>query len=148
MQTHKKKRLLLRLCGGFLTFTSGLILICLLNWGTSVYIPLNIALGLAGITLCMVGMRLFLIATADDEPIQVTGSELGTIQLNSCCLVAYESETADGKKQFRLASSRPLSPEREAALIRYLAVEGFLISLWPEMKERIEDEAGWAFLGY
>jgi hypothetical protein len=95
----------------------------------------------------MLGMRLFLVVTADDEPIQVTGSELGTIQLNGCCLVAYESETGNGEKRFRLASSRPLSPEREAALIRYLAVEGFLVSLWPEMKERIEDEAGWAFLG-
>jgi hypothetical protein len=147
MQTHQKKRLLWRLCGGLLTSTSGLILICLPNWEISAYIPLSIALGLAGITLCMIGMRLFLVAAGDDEPIQVTGSELGNIQLNGCCLVAYESESVDGKRQFRLASSRPLSPKREAALIRYLAVEGFLVSLWPEMKERIEDEAGWAFLG-
>ena len=53
-----------------------------------------------------------------------------------------------GKSNFELTSSRPLSPEREAELIRYLAVEGFLVSLWPEMKERIEDETAWAFLGH
>jgi hypothetical protein len=85
-------------------------------------------------------MRLFLIATADDGPIQVTGSQLGTMQLNGCCLVAYEIETTDKIKHFRFASSPPLSLEREAASIRYLAAESFLVSLWPEIKERIEGE--------
>ena len=64
----------------------------------------------------------------------------------SLALKFYGSETSDAKKQFRLASYRTLSPEKEAALIRYLTMEGFLVSLWPEMKERIEEEAGWAFL--
>ena len=108
--------------------------------------PVNLALGLVGLTLCILGFSLFLIETEEDGlPTKVNGAELGSVQLNGYCLVAYESETADGKKEFRLASRRPLTPQREAALIRYLAAEGFLGSLWPEMKDRIEDEAGWAF---
>lgn len=147
MRTRKKKRILLQTCGGFLSLISGFVLIGVLNWESSVYIEVNLALGLLGVTLCIIGFRLFLIATEDDGlPMEINGAELGSIQLNGYCLVAYESENPDGKKQFRLASFRPLTSEREAALIRYLAAEGFLGSLWPEIKERIEDEAGWAFL--
>jgi hypothetical protein len=147
MQTRKKKWVLLQTCAGFLSLISGFVLIGVLNWESSVYMAVNLALGLLGVTLCIIGFRLFLIATEDDGlPMEINGPELGSIQLNGYRLVAYESETPDGKKQFRLASWRPLAPEREAAFIRYLAVEGFLGSLWPEIKERIEDEAGWAFL--
>ena len=147
MQTRKKKWRLLRTCGGFLSLTSGFVLICVLDWESSVYMPVNLALGLAAVTLFSIGIKLLLIATKEDEPpMEINGAALGSIQLNGYYLVAYESEISDGKKQFRLASERPLTAEREAALIRYLAVEGFLVSLWPEMKERIEDEAGWAFL--
>ena len=147
MQTRKKKWVLLQTCGGFLSLIGGFALIGVLNWEGSVYIAVNLALGLLGVTLCIIGFRLFLIATEDDGlPMETNGAELGSIQLNGYRLVAYESETPDGKKQFRLRSWRPLTPQREAALIRYLAAEGFLGSLWPEIKERIEDEAGWAFL--
>ena len=147
MRTRKKKWLLLQICGGFFSLTSGFVLIGILNWESSVYMPVGLALGLGGVTLCIIGLRLFLIATEEDGlPMEINGVELGSIQLNSYCLVAYENESPDGKKQFRLASCRPLTPEREAALIRYLAVEGFLGTLWPEIRERIEDEARWAFL--
>lgn len=149
MQTRHKKWGLFQIGGGFLSLTSGFVLVGVLNWESSVDFPVNLALGLAGITLCTVGIRLLLIATEDDGlPIPVDGIELGRIQLNGYYLVAYEREAPDGKKQFRLASPRPLTPEREAALIRYLALEGFLISLWPEMKERLQKEAEWAFLAY
>jgi len=147
MQTRNKIRVFLQISGGFLAFTSGLVLIGLLNWESSVYLPVDVCASLAGITLSIVGIRLFLMATADDgSPVEVQRAELGRIQLNGYYLIAYESETSDAKKQFRLASYRTLSPEKEAALIRYLTMEGFLVSLWPEMKERIEEEARWAFL--
>jgi hypothetical protein len=146
MQTPQKKWFLLQISGGFLASTSGFVLICLLNWESSADPSVNLAIGLAGITLVILGMRLFLTATADEgPPIEVNGAELGRIQLNGYYLIAYESELLDGRKQFRLASFCELSPKREAALIRYLALEGFLVSLWPEMKGRIEEEAGWAF---
>jgi hypothetical protein len=147
MQTPKKKWFLLQMSGGFLALTSGFVLICLLNWTSSAEPWVNLAIGLAGITLVIIGMRFFLTATADEgPPIEVNGAELGRIQLNGYYLIAYESEMPDGRKQFRLASFYELSPQREAALIRYLALEGFLVSLWPEMKGRIEEEAGWAFM--
>jgi hypothetical protein len=147
MQKCKKHLVFLRISGGFIAFTSGFVLICLLNWESSVDLPVNLCASLAGISLSIVGIRLLLMATADGgPPVQVNGAELGRIQLNGYYLIAYESEGANAKKQFRLRSYRTLSPEKEAALVRYLAVEGFLVSLWPEMKERIEEEANWAFL--
>ena len=113
------------------------------------HLAVNLVTGLVGIVLCVAGIRLLLIATADDiPPIHVDGVELGSVQLNSYYLVAYERESPDGRKQFHLASTRPLTPEREAALIRYLALEGFLGSFWPEMKERLQEETEWAFRGY
>jgi len=148
MHTHKKKWGLLQIVGGFFALTSGFVVVGVLNWESSSDLGVNLALGLAGLALCIVGFRLLLIATADDGSlIQVDGTELGSVQLNGYYLVAYERETPAGRRQFRLASSRTLSPEREAALIRYLAHEGFLVSLWPEMKERLQEEAQWAFLG-
>jgi hypothetical protein len=148
MQTHHKIWGLLQVLGGFFALTSGFVLVGILNWESSTSLAVNLTLGLAGVALCVFGFRLLLIATEDDgSPIQVDGTELGHVQLNGYYLVAYERETPEGRKQFRLASSRELTPEREAALIRYLALEGFLGSLWPEMKERLQEETEWAFLG-
>jgi len=148
MQTSHKKWGLLQMIGGFFSLTSGFVLIGILNWESSASLAVNLALGLAGLALCIFGFRLLLIATEDDGlPVQVDGTELGSVLLNGYYLLAYEREASDGRKQFRLASSRTLTPEREAALIRYLALEGFLGSLWPEMKERLQEETEWAFLG-
>ena len=147
MQTKQQKRFIWQISGGVLALSFGFVLLCVLNWASSVELLQNLALGLAGISLCLTGIRLTLIATEDDGlPDEVNGTELGRIHFNGYYLIAYESETADGSKQFRLASLRSLTPEREAALIRYLALEGFLASLWPEVKGRIEEEARWAFL--
>jgi hypothetical protein len=149
MQKRHKISGLLQVLGGFFALTSGFVLVGILNWESSTSLAVNLILGLAGVALCVFGFRLLLVATEDDgSPIQVDGTKLGYVQLNGYYLVAYERETPDGRKQFRLSSSRTLTPEREAALIRYLALEGFLGSLWPEMKERLQDETEWAFLGH
>jgi len=88
-----------------------------------------------------------LITAIDDEPpVKVDGTYLGCLQLNGYSLVAYERQTGDGKRQFRLTCAVPLSADQEAAFIRYLVLEGFVASLWPQMCGRIEGEAGWAFL--
>jgi hypothetical protein len=149
MQTPHKKWGLLQSFGGFFALTSGVALVGIINWESAADLAVNLVTGLVGIVLCVAGIRLLLIATADDiPPIHVDGVELGSVQLNSYYLVAYERESPDGRKQFHLASTRPLTPEREAALIRYLALEGFLGSFWPEMKERLQEETEWAFRGY
>ena len=149
MQTPHKKWGLLQIIGGFFALTSGFTIVGIINWESSADLAVNLVTGLVGIVLCVAGIRLLLIATADDmPPIHVDGVELGSVQINGYYLVAYEHESPDGRKQFRLASSRPLTPEREAALIRYLALEGFLGSFWPEMKERLQEETEWAFRGY
>jgi hypothetical protein len=149
MQTPHKKWGLLQIIGGFFALTSGFSLVGIINWESSADLAINLVTVLVGIVLCVAGIRLLLIATADDvPPIHVDGVELGSVQLNGYYLVAYERETPGGRKQFHLASSRPLTPEREAALIRYLALEGFLGSLWPEMKERLQEETEWAFGRY
>ena len=149
MQTPHKKWGLLQIIGGFFALTSGFTIVGIINWESSADLAVNLVTGLVGIVLCIAGIRLLLIATADDmPPIHVDGVELGSVQINGYYLVAYERESPDGRKQFRLASSRPLTPEREAALIRYLALEGFLASFWPEMRERLQEETEWAFLGY
>ena len=149
MQTRHKKWGFFQILGGFFALTSGFVLVGILNWERTSDLAVNLALGFAGIALCVAGFRVLLVATPDDGlPIQVDGTELGYVQLNGYYLVAYERETPDGRKQFRLASSRTLTPEREAALIRYLTLEGFLVSLWPELRERLQEETEWAFLGY
>jgi len=149
MQTPHKKWGLLQSIGGFFALTSGVALVGIINWESAADLAVNLVTGLVGIVLCVAGIRLLLIATADDiPPIHVDGVELGSVQLNGYYLVAYERESPDGRKQFHLASTRPLTPEREAAIIRYLALEGFLGSFWPEMKERLQEETEWAFRGY
>jgi hypothetical protein len=57
---------LLQAFGGFLSLTSGFILICVLNRGSSVYMSVTVALGVSGVTLCIIGIRLLLIATEED----------------------------------------------------------------------------------
>ena len=147
MRSRQNKWLFLQIFGALLVLTFGFILFSLLNWESSVGFPADIGLVLGSAILCIIGIGVFLEALGDDgPPVELEGSEIGSIQLNGYYLVAYERETPDGKKQFRLASSCRLNPEREAALIRYLSAEGFLVSLWPEIKERIAEEAEWAFL--
>jgi hypothetical protein len=38
-----------------------------------------------------------------------------------------------------------MSPDREAAVIRYLINEGLSETMWPQISRRIEEEANWAF---
>jgi len=99
MQTSHKKWGLLQMIGGFFSLTSGFVLIGILNWESSASLAVNLALGLAGLALCIFGFRLLLIATEDDGlPVQVDGTELGSVLLNGYYLLAYEREASDGRK--------------------------------------------------
>lgn len=65
--------------------------------------------------------------------------------LNGYFFQPYEQQTLGGGKQFRLLATPQMSPEREAAIIRYLITEGLTEKMWPRMNRRIEEEANWAF---
>jgi hypothetical protein len=65
--------------------------------------------------------------------------------LNGCWFQPYEQGTSIGRKQFRLSSTPQISPDREAAVIRYLINEGLSGKMWPQTSSRIEKEANWAF---
>jgi hypothetical protein len=65
--------------------------------------------------------------------------------LNGYFFQPVERETSNGRKQFRLSSTPPLGPDREAAVIRYLINEGLSERMWPQISRRIEEEANWAF---
>jgi hypothetical protein len=65
--------------------------------------------------------------------------------LNGHFFHPVEQERSGGRKQFRLLSATSLSPEREAAFIRYLINEGLSEKMWPQISRRIEEEANWAF---
>jgi hypothetical protein len=65
--------------------------------------------------------------------------------LNGYFFEPYEQASSSGRKQFRLSSTPAMSPEREAAFIRYLIAEGLSETLWPQISRRIEEEANWAF---
>ena len=100
----------------------------------------------AGIVTCAVGATLFFLPSSYSElEMKIEGGHLGSLWLNGRYLVAYEKKVRGGRKQFRLTGSVPLRPEREAALIRYLVVEGFVDRLWPQLSESIEEETSWAF---
>jgi hypothetical protein len=108
--------------------------------------PTYITFCFAGIVTCAVGATLFCLPSSDTEiEMKIDGVYVGSLWLNGRYLVAYETQMAEGRKQFRLTSSLPLRPEREAALIRYLVVEGFVSRLWPQLSESIEEKASWAF---
>ena len=125
---------------------TGLLAIGALEW-ESIHLAIRLGICLAGIILCLFGGRLILGAGDNDEPpAEFRGAYLGRLWLNGYDLVAYEQEEPEGRRRFRLASLVPLKPEQEASFIRYLVLEGFVASLWPQMCGRIEEEAGWAFL--
>ena len=70
---------------------------------------------------------------------------LGSFDLNGYSFKAYERGTANGGRQFRLISFPPLTPEREAAFIRYIVNEGLIENIWPETSKKLQEEANWAF---
>ena len=149
MQADQTKSGRWRLYTGVAFSITGLIAIGLLEWGS----PVHLGICLGGIVLCLLGFKLMTKTAVDREPpvkvevrVKEDGLYLGSLQLNNYDLMAYERESPDGKRQLWLSSSIPISSKQEAALIRYLVLEGFVESLWPEMWGRIEEEASWAFL--
>jgi hypothetical protein len=109
-----------------------------------------------GVLVCLFGMFLIwkepikaLIIEDEKASDQMTSEGktfFGRIKLNGYCFEAYEEETADGGKRFRLLSFPLTDPERKAGFIRYLIHEGFIEKRWPLLSRKIKEEASWAFL--
>jgi hypothetical protein len=74
------------------------------------------------------------------------GMYLGRFSLNGFMLEAYERETSEGRKEFRLVSTPSVRVAQEAAFVRYVVNEGLVDNLWPHLSERIQKEADWAFV--
>jgi hypothetical protein len=134
------------ICIGMLILVSGLIPFGL-TASSDLPVPARIIAFEIGLILYMIGANLLLTAPLDDElNFQISGARLGRVKLNGRWLVAYEQEDPCGRRRFRLAASTWLSSEKEAALVRYLVLEEFIVSLWADKSTRIQQEASWAFL--
>ena len=118
---------------------------------------IRILIYLAAFILCMGGVFIlclggvFLIGKAckvalqDEATIAPKSACLGTFHLNGRSFAAYEKETGHGGKQFRLLSYPSVDPEQEAAIIRYMVREGLIEDMWPQLSQKIQEEANWAF---
>ena len=73
------------------------------------------------------------------------GVYLGRFDLNGYSFKAYERESGKNSTQLRLISFPAVTPEREAAFIRYIVNEGLVENIWPGMGKKIMEEANWAF---
>src|SRR5260370_26593725 len=71
---------------------------------------------------------------------EADGVYLGKFTLNGYTFKAYERETVDGSRQFRLSAFPSITREQEAALIRYLVNEGLVEHLVQGLSKRIEEE--------
>jgi hypothetical protein len=106
---------------------------------------------LAALVLCL--GALFLIcreplrngALEDKPAIEPKSTCLGRFYLNGYCFEAYERETDFGGRRFRLLSYPSVNADQEAAVIRYMLHEGLIETMWPQMSEKIQEEAHWAF---
>jgi len=108
------------------------------------------AMYVAGFVACLGGAFLIwkdLIGAVASSLARGKSNFLGDFRLNGYFFEAYECDGKNGNKQFRLLSSPKMDPEREAACIRYLVNEGLIEELWPQMSQKIKEEADWAFRG-
>ncbi len=129
----------------------GMLLIALGGWDALVT-ETRILIYVGGGLLFIIGLvaiqidAIRLPAVRHESALKATGRSLGKFQLNGYSFRAYERQTKDGGKEFRLVSSPSMDSVREAAFIRYLIREGLIENLWPQMSKQLEREADWAFL--
>ena len=139
------------ICAGILLVCFGMALIGFGRWSNLEISP-GWPIYLAGSIFCLGG--LFYLGWKDPsvesdcgEPPQpgLKNIYLGSLDLNGYSLRAYECETDLDGTRFRLVSNPAVSPQQEAALIRYIVNEGLIEKISRGMNKKIEEEAGWAF---
>jgi len=151
MQETNKRDSTWYLFAGVLAADFGMLLIALGGWD-ALKTETRILIYVGGSLLFLSGLFLIwmdairLAALRHEPALESTGMYLGKFQLNGYLFEAYEREGDNGGKEFRLFSTPPVSPAREAAFIRYIIQEGLIYDLWPQMSKQIEEEANWAFL--
>ena len=97
--------------------------------------------------LCLIVLDTVKLTESSFRPIFTSrGMYLGKLCLNGFLLEAYERETNENRKEFRLTSTPPVRIAQEAAFVRYIVNEGLVDELWPDLSERIKAEADWAFV--
>jgi hypothetical protein len=151
MREFRKANTTWELCVGSVLAVIGILLIGFAGWkmldlwiSTTIYVAGSIAC-LGGFFL--IWKDLLEAAAFPDESLpRSEGNFLGRFRLNGYSFEAYEQKGENGRKQFRLVSSPKVSPEREAACIRYIVNEGLIEDLWPQRSKKIKEEADWAFL--
>jgi 4-amino-4-deoxy-L-arabinose transferase-like glycosyltransferase len=110
-----------------------------------------IVLSAGGVVFWLIGIASSRHSTSASPQVKAEPAEssselcLKEFHLNGYFFQPVEQETSTGRKQFRLSSTPPLGPDREAAVIRYLINEGLSERMWPQISRRIEEEANWAF---
>jgi hypothetical protein len=151
MQKAREEQPAWRICVGILLTYLGMALIGFGGW-YSLELSMRWFIYLVGSTVFLAGLFLIWkdpLSTPgfQEEPTQEPKSiYLGKFDLNGYSFRAYERETDKAGRQFRLISFRSLTPEREAAFIRYMVNEGLIENIWRRMSKKIEEEANWAFL--
>jgi hypothetical protein len=102
----------------------------------------------AGSIFCLAGMHYLGSEDPSREPAYNKDPQLGSkyvclgrLALNGHSIRAYEIETDQGNKRFRLVSIPAVTHEKEAALIRYIVNEGLMENISQGMSEKIEEEA-------
>jgi hypothetical protein len=97
--------------------------------------------------LCLIVSDTIKLTESSFRPIRASrGMYLGRFCLNGFLLEAYERETSEGRKEFRLTSTPSVRVAQEAAFVRYIVNEGLIDELWPDLSKRIKAEADWAFV--
>jgi hypothetical protein len=139
MRTNRGSSSTLHLIFGIVLAEAGVALVGCGEWD-SLKRGTSLLFYASGFLLFAVGMFLIwkeplsaIIIEDEAMPIPTTGrfKLLGRIDLNGIYFEAYEEETNHLGKRFRLQSSPPIGPEREAAFIRYLVQEGFVEDTCP-----------------
>lgn len=138
------------ICAGILLACVGMALIGFGEWNS-----LDLSQGwlvyLLGLTFFFAGLFLVWIdplatpALQDESVSESDGIYLGRFELNGRSIRAYERESDLGGRQLRLKSYPAITPEQEAAFIRYIVNEGLAENIWRGMSRKIEEEASWAF---
>ncbi len=138
---------------GALYFGRLIVIVSMVLWSEykTYYLGAWIALYVGGFVLWSIGFASTRHLTSAGPKVksELAGSSgklcLKAFYLNGYFFQPVEQETSNGQKQFRLSATPPLSPDHEAAVIRYLINQGLSDEMWPPISSRIEEEANWAF---
>jgi predicted membrane channel-forming protein YqfA (hemolysin III family) len=140
----------LSICVGVLLACLGMALIGLGEWH-SLDFSTGWLMYLGGVIFLLGGLFLLwkdpltTFSSQQKPSLELNEVYLGRLNLNGYSIRACERENNQGVIQFRLTSIPALTPEKEAALIRYMINEDLIEEFWGGISQKIEEEGAWAF---